>query len=66
MGNVAARSHRLFPGSEILVPLVPSTVVILHSMGSGLCGGSLWDMGALLALLKAADDPARKQGAPMA
>lgn len=41
MGNVAARSHRLFPGSEILVPLVPSTVVILHSMGSGLRGGSV-------------------------
>lgn len=66
MGNVAARFHRLFPGSEILVPLVPSTVGILCSAGSGLCSVSLLDVGAPLVLLKAADDPARKQCVPMA
>lgn len=46
MGNAAARSHRIFPGSEILVPLVASTVVFLYSAGSGLCSGSLLDVGA--------------------
>lgn len=61
MGNVAARSHRLFPGREILVPLVPSTVVILPSVGSGLCCRSPFYSEVTSVLLKAADDPAMKQ-----
>lgn len=60
MGNVAARSLRLFPGKEILVPLVPSTVVILSPAGSGLRYGSPFDWEVTSVLLKAADDPVMK------
>lgn len=61
MANVAARSHRLFPGRENLVPQVPGTVVILLSAGSGLCCGFLFVSEVMLVLLKAADDPVMKQ-----